>query len=154
VTATSFIRPARRGEGARLSALAFRAKASWGYSDQFMEQCRAELTISENDIASGDYFVAESDGAIVGFCALRARGEDEGELADVFVDPGHHGAGLGSRLVAHAKQSARARGWRSLCVEADPNACGFYRSCGAENVGTVPSGSIPGRSLPLMKIAL
>ncbi|MDX1432694.1 MAG: GNAT family N-acetyltransferase [Gammaproteobacteria bacterium] len=137
-----------------MSALAFRAKQSWGYSEQFMEQCRAELTVSEDDIVAGDYFVLESEGAIVGFCALLARGEDEGELADVFIDPRHHGAGLGRRLVAHAKQGARARGWRSLRVEADPNACAFYRSCGGEQVGTVASGSIPGRSLPLMKISL
>ena len=154
MSGSASIRPARRGEGAALSALAFRAKQSWGYSDQFMEQCRAELTISEDDIVAGEYFVLESAGAIVGLCALHPSGENEGELADVFVDPGHHRAGLGRRLVAHAKQTARARGWRSLRVEADPNACAFYRSCGGEQVGTVASGSIPGRTLPLMKIAL
>lgn len=137
-----------------MSALAFRAKAYWGYGERFMEQCRAELTISEGDIATGDYYVLESEGTIVGFCALHAGGADEGELADVFIDPAHHGAGHGRRLVAYAKQAARAHGWRSLRVEADPNACAFYRSCGGEQIGTVPSGSIPGRRLPLMRIAL
>ena len=137
-----------------LSALAYRAKASWGYSEQFMEQCRSELTVSEDDIAAGEYFVLETGGVIVGFCALTPSGADEGELADVFVEPGHHGAGHGRRLVAHAKRTARARGWRSLRVEADPNARAFYRSCGGEQIGSVPSGSIPGRRLPLMRIAL
>jgi hypothetical protein len=33
-----------------------------------------------------------------------------------------------------------------------PNAEGFYRKMGAERVGETPSGSIPGRMLPLMQV--
>lgn len=148
------IRRARRDECTRLSDLAFRSKASWGYSEHFMAQCRAELTVSETDIRDGEFFVLESDGAIIGFCALRSGGEYEGELADVFVEPAHMHAGHGRRLVEHAKQAARARGWQSLRVEADPNALAFYQSCGGEQIGTVASGSIPGRRLPLVRIRL
>lgn len=119
-----------------------------------MSDCRAELTISEADIRAHQFFVLECDGAIVGFCALRDRGEGEGELADVFVEPARKGEGHGRRLIEHAKDAARTRGWRSLCVDADPNAVGFYRSCGARQTGSVPSGSIPGRRLPHMKIPL
>jgi N-acetylglutamate synthase-like GNAT family acetyltransferase len=148
------IRPARRDECARLSDLAFRSKASWGYDEQFMANCRAELTVSEADISAHQFFVLECDGAVVGFCALLDRGDSEGELADVFVEPTRKGEGHGRTLVEHAKDAARARGWHSLRVEADPHAVGFYSSCGASQVGTVPSGSIPGRRLPLMKIDL
>lgn len=148
------VRPARRDECARLSDLAFRSKASWGYDEQFMANCRAELTITEADIRAHQFFVLESDGAVVGFCALQDRGGVQGELADVFVEPARRGEGHGSTLVEHAKDAARARGWHSLRVEADPHAVAFYASCGARQIGTVPSGSIPGRSLPLMKITL
>jgi N-acetylglutamate synthase-like GNAT family acetyltransferase len=137
-----------------LSDLAYRSKASWGYSEQFMADCRAELTINEADVRAHQFFVLECDSAVVGFCALQERGDGEGELADVFVEPARKGEGHGRRLVEHAKAAARARGWHNLRVDADPNAVAFYASCGARQTGTVPSGSIPGRRLPLMKIAL
>ncbi len=154
MTGEGQIRRARRDECARLSDLAFRSKASWGYSAQFMAQCRAELTVGESDIRDDDFFVLEFDGEIIGFCALRSRGDGEGELADVFIAPSHLRAGYGRRLLEHAKRAARARGWRSLRIEADPNALVFYRRCRGEQIGTVASGSIPGRRLPLVRIHL
>ena len=154
MTAAGSIRRARHDECAQLSDLAFRSKASWGYSAQFMADCREELTISEADIRADQFFVLESNGAIIGFCALKDGGADEGELIDVFVEPARLREGHGRRLVEHAKQAARSRGWHSLRVAADPNAREFYASCGGAQTGTVPSGSIPERRLPLMKITL
>lgn len=154
MTEKTLIRPGRRDECARLSDLAYRSKASWGYSRRFMARCRAELSVCEADMITGEIFVLESDGEIIGFCALRARGEGEGELADVFVEPAHLRAGHGRRLVEHAKQAARARGWWCLRIEADPHALGFYRSCGGAQVAMVASGSIPARKLPLIRILL
>ena len=154
MTGRSVIRRARLDECALLSNLAFRSKASWGYSEQFMADCLAELTISEVDIRTHQFFVLESDGVVIGFCALQECGEGEGELADVFVDPAHLREGHGRHLVEHAKDAARACGWQSLLVEADPNAREFYCGCGGAQVGTVASGSIPGRRLPLIAIPL
>jgi N-acetylglutamate synthase-like GNAT family acetyltransferase len=154
VTGQNLIRRARRDECALLTTIALRSKASWGYDEQFMADCVTELTISESDIQSHEYFVIESAGGVIGFCALREHGECEGELADVFVEPDHLRAGHGRRLVEQAKSAARARGWHSLLVEADPNARDFYFSCGGTQIGTVASGSIPGRQLPLIKIPL
>jgi len=135
------IRPARHDECALLTGLALRAKAIWGYSDQFMADCVAELTISEADIRAQQFFVLESDSDVIGFCALMER-------------PARLREGHGRRLVEHAKDAARTRGWQSLLVESDPNAREFYLSCGGTEIGTVPSGSIPGRHLPLIKIPL
>ena len=154
MTDQCLIRRARHDECALLSDLAFRAKAIWGYSDQFMADCVAELTISETDIRTHAFFVLEFDGAVIGFCALLEGGEGERELAHVFVEPGRLREGHGRRLVEHAKDAARARGWQSLLVEADPYARAFYLSCGGVQIGTVASGSIPGRRLPLIKIPL
>ena len=154
MTEKSLIRPARGDECALLTALALRAKAIWGYSDQFMADCAAELTVSEADIRTQQFFVLDLDGEVIGFCALLENGEGEGELAHVFVEPARLREGHGRRLVEHAKDAARARGWQSLSVESDPNARAFYLTCGGTQIGTVPSGSIPGRHLPLIKIAL
>ncbi len=119
-----------------------------------MADCRDELTIGEVDIENHPFFVLESDGEVIGFCALQSCGAGEGMLADMFVEPARLRAGHGRRLVEHAKNAARARGWHSLLVEADPNAREFYLSCGGAQIGTAPSGSIPGRHLPLIKIPL
>ena len=154
MTGQCLIRRARRDECALLSELAFRSKASWGYSERFMAECREELTFRAADIECGQFFVLECDGEVVGFCALQSCGADEGMLAEMFVEPARLRAGHGRRLVEHAKDTARARGWRSLLVEADPNARGFYCSCGGSQIGTVASGSIPGRHLPLIEIPL
>ena len=154
MTGQCLIRRARLDECALLTRLAFRSKATWGYSEQFMADCRDELTISEADIQNHQFFVLELDGEVIGFCALQESGEGQGELADVFVEPAHLRAGHGRRLVEHAKDAARALGWRSLLVEADPNAREFYRRCGGAQIETASSGSIPGRRLPLIKIPL
>ena len=148
------IRPASPDEAALLTDLALRAKASWGYGDEFMAACVEELTIREDDIREAEFFVLEEDGQVIGFCGLRERGDGRGELVDVFVEPHRLRRGHGRRLVEHAKRVAGDRGWRSVVVEADPNAREFYLSCGGRQTGTVPSGSIPGRRLPLIDIDL
>lgn len=61
MTGTSLIRPAHHDECARLSDLAFRSKASRGYSEQFMAECRAELTIREAELRTHQFFVLECD---------------------------------------------------------------------------------------------
>ncbi len=50
--------------------------------------------------------------------------------------------------------SRRALCCRVLRVESDPNAEAFYRAQGGVPVGRAPSASIPGRELPVLKIAL
>lgn len=137
-----------------LTRLAQRSKASWGYSDAFMADCAAELTISEADLNAHAFFVMEADGDIVGFCALQDRHDGTGELMDLFVEPERLREGHGRRLVEHARNAARARGWARLLVEADPNAQAFYVSCGGNPIGSVASGSIAGRRLPLIEIPL
>jgi hypothetical protein len=42
----------------------------------------------------------------------------------------------------------------SLDIEADPFAAGFYERMGARRIGTVASGVIPGRWLPLYRLDL
>ena len=77
MTGSGLIRRARHDESAHLSDLAYRSKASWGYSEQFMANCREELTICETDIRTDQFFVLECDGDIIGFCALKDCGDGE-----------------------------------------------------------------------------
>lgn len=141
------IRPARVDDAGSVSAIALRSKGHWGYSAEFLEACRAELTYSEADCLSGDLYVAESDSVVAGFFLLRGAAPD-GELDALFVDPPWIGQGLGGVLIAHALDLARSRGIVRVSVDSDPEAESFYLHHGARRVGEVASGSILGRVLP------
>lgn len=150
------IRIAKEEEHYALSNLTFRSKAFWGYSAEFMEACRAELSVSIKDIASTDchYFVAESKGEILGYYALKRLSAEEHELEALFVDPQSIGQGVGRKLIEHAKRYAQKDGARFLLIQGDPNATDFYRAAGAVQVGERESDSILGRYLPEFRISL
>ncbi|HLS39729.1 MAG TPA: GNAT family N-acetyltransferase [Ornithinicoccus sp.] len=148
------IRSARPGEAAAVSALALRSKAHWGYDEAMLEAFRRELTWTEEDIRAGGFVVADgSDGRLHGFYRLSGR-PPAGELGALFVDPPWIGTGLGGRLLRHAVAAAREAGFTVLELDADPGAVPFYEHAGFEQVGTSPSGSVPGRVLPRMRLAL
>jgi GNAT superfamily N-acetyltransferase len=151
VTVDVELRPGRPGEAAGLSALALRSKGHWGYSAEFLEACRAELTVTESQWES--VTVAAADDAIAGFSLLEGDGA-EGELAMLFVDPPWIGHGVGGLLLTAALDAARRRGYRHVDLDADPGAAPFYLRYGARRVGDVPSGSIPGRTLPHLRFTL
>jgi ribosomal protein S18 acetylase RimI-like enzyme len=151
------IRAARTDEATLLSALALQSKGYWGYDEAFLEACRAELTVGVEQIAGGDVQVLERGGVVLGFYLLSpASGEKvataEAELELFYVDPDAIGVGHGRRLWRHLVRTARRRRYRRIVVHSDPHAEGFYRAMGARRVGDVPSGSIPGRTLPLLCI--
>ncbi len=149
------LRPARPEDADALTALALRSKAYWGYDDAFMNACVAELTITSERIKAEEMTVAEVDGVIAGMVSV-AAGETSNtrELEDMFVDTPFIGTGLGARLMTHAEAVAKAQGAAHIDVDADPNAQGFYEKCGYRLIGTSPSASIPGRSLPRLRLDL
>lgn len=152
--AEALIRPAVAGEAARLSALALRSKAHWGYDAKFIAACRAELTFDSNYLCSNSVFVAEVGGKSVGFYALERLSDTEAELGALFVEPENIGFGFGRALMSHAKKTAVELGFASIVIQGDPNASDFYRADGGVQFGRRPSRSIPNRLLPLFRIKL
>ena len=146
------IRAARPEEAEALTELAIRAKASWGYDAAFMAACRAELTMTPERLAAWRVWVAEADGEIVGMIALSL--DDGAEVEDFFVKPAFQGHGVGGALMAALLDACRATGVQALMVDADPNAEAIYARLGFVIVGRSPSGSIPGRTLPRMRLDL
>ena len=149
------LRPARPDEAAALSELALRSKAHWGYDAEFIEACRRELTVDPEHIAAGRVVVAMVDGELGGFSTLVGE-PPVAEVEALFVEPDHIGAGvgIGTTLFVALCDAARAAGFTRLLIEADPNALGFYERRGAVKTGDRPSGSIPGRTLPLLELDL
>jgi GNAT superfamily N-acetyltransferase len=146
------VRQARAEEAAALTELAMRAKASWGYDDAFMAACRDELTLTPEKITAWQVWVAEAGGEIAGMIALSLA--DGAEVEDFFVEPAFQGRGVGAALMAELLAAARAAGATVLEVDADPNAEAIYAKLGFETFTRSPSGSIPGRWLPRMRMPL
>lgn len=153
MTDTLSIRAARAGDADALTELALRSKAVWGYDRAFMTACRAELTVTAELIARSAVRVAAAGDAIRGFYALTME-RPEPSLEFLYVEPDFIGTGVGARLWKHAVGEARARSLKRFSIDADPNAEAFYLSRGCERTGEVPSGSIPGRKLPLLSYVL
>ena len=153
---TTIIRAAAAHEAAEISSLAIRSKAYWGYTKEFMETCREELTVTSDEIDSPSlhYVVAECGAKIVGFYGIEHLADSEYELEALFVEPEHIGTGIGRSLMNHAKKTAKEMGGRTLVIQGDPNAEKFYRAAGGELISKRESYSIPGRFLPVFAIDL
>ncbi|WP_231618854.1 GNAT family N-acetyltransferase [Nonomuraea sp. SBT364] len=124
------LRAARAGEAERLSGLAVRSKAYWGYDETFRE----ELRLRPEEVAARRVTVAEGDGRVLGFVTVEGEPPD-GELGMLFVEPDAIGGGVGRALYRHALREAGRIGFTRLAIEADPHAVGFYTAMGAELCG-------------------
>ena len=151
-----FFREALVTEATLLSELAFRSKAYWGYSTEFMSACREELSVSAQIIEDQHtpVIAAIDQQDIAGFYILENLTAHQVELGAMFVEPARIGSGIGKALLEQAKQHARQLGVRKLVIQCDPHALGFYSAAGAIVVGEMESGSFSGRFLPLLEIGL
>ncbi len=137
-----------------LSALARRAKGSWGYPAEWLDAWADELTLTEDYISTHRVFIAEKDGQAVGVCALEDH-DDRWALEHVWVEPSQHGFGVGKMLVEEAVAVARSIRPDPITVKSDPNASGFYEKLGAKHIDDIPApapGS-PDRTLPVFEFA-
>ena len=150
------IRAALAQEADLLLRLALRSKAHWGYSQEFLDACRSELTVDASRVGTDDYqcFAAVDDDLVVGFYTLVRVSPDIYELEALFVEPRHIGSGVGRSLIQHAIGRLSECGAQRLIIQGDPNANDFYVRAGARQVGTRASGSVPGRHLPIFEIEI
>ncbi|MBC7909550.1 MAG: GNAT family N-acetyltransferase [Pyrinomonadaceae bacterium] len=148
------IRSARELEASLLTELAIRSKGHWGYDAEFLEDCRVDLTITPEYIASHPIFVLEEQGKVVGFYSLERQANNDVELMHLFVEPAGIGGGHGRRLWQHAVESARKLGFQEMVISSDPQAEAFYKAMGARRVGEVASIVRAGRMLPLVRFTL
>jgi len=98
---------------------------------------------------------AQAGPELLGMAQVAADGAGgDGELCKLFVDPAQMGRGVGAALFGWAVAELRRAGAARMRIEADPDAVPFYRHMGARLVGQAPSGSVPGRMLPLLSLPL
>lgn len=147
------IRKAKAEEAAYLSDLSFRSKAYWGYSDEFMEACRDDLTLSVEDMVSALVFVLEDEGAVRGFMSLEMN-QDTCLLDNFFIAPEAIGKGYGKALWRYMIEIVEGLGVRTVMIHSDPHAENFYLAMGALRTGETESTVFPGRKLPLMEVKI
>lgn len=121
-----------------LSAIAFAAKAHWGYPPEWMNEWRTAITIQTDYVRDHEAYKAISpltgEVNIAGFYALEGAGQTL-ILEHLWVLPDAMGTGVGRTLFAHAVNRAKALGASTLEWESDPNAEGFYLHMGAHRIG-------------------
>jgi GNAT superfamily N-acetyltransferase len=133
-----------------LTAIAHAAKRHWGYPERWIESWRDILTMRPEFIAENVAYSAIEEDRAVGFYLLTTEA-DGLHLDHLWIAPHAMGRGIGRALFEHAVEQTRRLGHRTLRIEADPNAEGFYTRMGARRVGvTVTSIEDQRRKLPLL----
>ena len=132
------------------------ARTSWhaAYDEILGEETVAETVDSwfarENVVADVNrderpFFVAESDGEVVGFAIAAPDGDHEAtyHLYRIYVHPDHWSEGVGTELLAHLEDELRGRGADRLRLSVfaeNETAVGFYESRGFERTDEARDG--------------
>lgn len=148
------IRPVNPKEATVLTQIAVAAKRHWGYPERWIELWTPQLTFSPEYFESNESWVAVEDEQPIAFYTLLEANEIA-SVENLWVRPEFMGQGIGKELFLHAVATARQRGYKTLQLEADPNAVGFYERMGMHQVGERHS-EVDGqpRILPIMEMAL
>ena len=146
------IRRASAEDTATLTQIAHDAKRYWGYPEHWIQHWQDDLTISPEFVRSNPVYVADREGALLGFYALVLQ-DDKAILDHLWVTPEHIGGGVGKELFIHAMQNAAGQNVTEIEISSDPNAEGFYQKMGAHRTGeTVSEIDGQSRSLPRLTI--
>ena len=136
-TANVRIREACASEHSTLEALQRRASLSNPGDREALLQNPDAIALPIEQITARHVFVAEREGAIVGFAAVLPREDGGAELDALFVEPRLWHQGIGRLLVDYCAGIVRARGSAVLHVIGNPHAEGFYKACGFNVTGSV-----------------
>lgn len=94
---------ANASEAKELTTIALESKQYWGYSSDFIEMCRDELTLKEADFVNSLILVAKNNEKYCGFVQLKFNDNaGQGELEKLFVAPSFIGQGIGKTLYERA----------------------------------------------------
>ena len=127
------MRRARPDDADSLTAI---MRASRAYGGEYYVMVK-RYAVTPEMIANEEVWVAESNGAILGFYCLVDGPRPELDL--MFTVDDAQGRGIGKTLFNHMKQRARERGFPSVRIVSHPPSVGFYTRMGARLIGNVPS---------------
>jgi ribosomal protein S18 acetylase RimI-like enzyme len=114
----------------------------------------ATLTFDSEYFIENESWAAVVDNRPVAFYTLQDKA-GTAWIENLWVLPNYIGKGVGRRLFLHTLSRARELGYKTLQLEADPNAAGFYEKMGMTKIGERHSEAEgQPRVLPWMEIDL
>lgn len=143
------VRTASLNEANELSHIALISKATWDYSEEFIQACKEDLTITDDYIVNNYVYVLESEGIKIGFFSFQRKEEDA--LDFLYLHPNYKGKGYGKLLWQSVVEKAVELGMKCFTIDSDPNAKGYYMKMGAKLIGETPSTVFKDRLLPLLR---
>ncbi|EEL51200.1 GCN5-related N-acetyltransferase [Bacillus cereus Rock3-44] len=143
------MRKASLNEANELSHIALISKATWDYSEEFIQACKEDLTITDDYIMNNYVYVLESEGIKIGFFSFQRKEEDA--LDFLYLHPNYKGKGYGKLLWQSVVEKAVELGMKCFTIDSDPNAKGYYMKMGAKLIGETPSTVFKDRLLPLLR---
>lgn len=144
------IREATREDEQRLRAIAFTAKATWGYDRDRVRTWAETLQLFGKTAPTAEIYVAETAGLAIAWMRL-VPGNESCVLEDLWVEPISQRAGVGTKLFRFAERRACQLDAPRLEWEAEPNAIGFYERMGGRHIRDTPRNEW-GRTLPVMAV--
>jgi ribosomal protein S18 acetylase RimI-like enzyme len=146
------IHRARPEQSEALTKIALAAKAYWGYPERWMQIWKPQLTFSPEYFEETESWIAEISNIPIAFYTLLEK-DGSAWIENLWVSPEFIGRGVGKGLFQHALEQSRQRGCKTLRLEADPKATGFYEKMGMKKIGERVS-EVEGhpRILPIMEI--
>ncbi len=141
------IRPAATHEFGRLTEIAYKSEAYWGYDSDYMNNFKTYYSVSEEFINCNPTFVIEEDSNIVGFYGVFTK-NNQTELEYFFILPQYIGQGYGKRMWNHLLKECYKADIKEFNIVTSPQAVEFYLKMGATPVREVESLLKKGRMIP------
>ena len=133
--------PVALGDLAAVNRVVEAALMTWDLAPRVKRLILPVYRYTEADWIHADLVAARVGGQIVGVACYEPadRSDVEGGrtaclLHGLYVDPHFHGRGVGRKLIARVVSQAADEGYDGLLVKANPEACGFFRHIGLEEL--------------------
>lgn len=127
------------------------SKGYWGYSQEQLEEWRANLRFEEEYIAGNTVKLILKDKEVIGFFAI-VKGDND-ELDHLWLLPKAIGKGYGNLVFEQILSECKTLNITEFYITSDPDAEGFYLKKGAFKVGEVYS-EAQKRMLPKLKFTM
>ncbi|MEO9571268.1 MAG: GNAT family N-acetyltransferase [Polaribacter sp.] len=142
---------AQVSDATKLTEIAIKSKAFWGYSDELIASWKEDLTITPKMFQESNVCKYLVNDEIAGFYILNRANIRTSFLDFLFIAPKFIKQGIGKALLKHASEYCIGGSCAVLNVLSDPYAEGFYAKQGFKVIARRES-SVPGRFLPEMEL--
>ncbi len=140
-------------EAEKLSDLAIKSEAYWGYDSDYMKKFEEIYKLTEDFLIKNPTFIAtEKDGTIIGFYSVSIN-KKENSIEYFYIDTQCMGKGYGKIMCEHMKAYCKEKGLKEIFLVTSPQAKNFYIKMGAIPIAEVESLLKKGRIIPKLKFS-